>query len=120
MLAERVRRPVHGDGERVDASPRELASSTARLAARRADGVGERHLPSDAGGALRHASPGSRRAQRRHVPQPRVPAALGDLLRRLLGERPGRQRRLDPHRPGDDEHRPVEARGRESEHVDVR
>ena len=119
LHAERVRRSVHGHGERPDAPSRELASSPARVARRCADRDDERHVPAHARGALRHASPGASRAGRRDVPESRVPAAVGDVLRQFRRERPGRQRCLDPHRAGDDEHRPVEARRRESEHHDL-
>ena len=78
--SERVRRSLHGDGRRADAAPRELASRAAWLVHRRPDGHVERHVPRRAGRALRHAADGSRRAWRRHVPEPRVPAALGAIF----------------------------------------
>ena len=65
------------------------------------------------------AAPASRRAHRRHVSEPRVPAAVRHAVRQLLVVRPGRQRRVDPHRACDVEPRPVEADRREPEHVVV-
>ena len=118
--SERVRRSVHGHGRRPDPTPRELASRAARLADRRPDGDGERHVsrltPAELSGTPRLVRVAR---ERRHVPQPRVPAALGASSTTSPAGDPvvnGVSVRIAP---ADDEHRPVEARGCEPEHDDL-